>query len=181
MPNLKVLYLQGNPVVKRIPFYRKFVIGRLRGLTYLDDRPVFDDERQRCDVWMKAYNEGILIDWDIALLILVRNQLLQADRTLRPQPNGTRSCASTPPSAQRRNATSTRLPTSCAVLRLNLRVSRTVVVVRAHTILHRKGLVVSETPKLQRTSMPRAKSSQRVMERAMKERPRKHLMIDCQN
>ena len=55
MPNLAVLYLQGNPAVKRIRFYRKHVIGRLPGLKYLDDRPIFPDERARCDVWYRVF------------------------------------------------------------------------------------------------------------------------------
>jgi len=58
MPALAVLYMQGNPCVKKIRFYRKQTIGRLRGLKYLDDRPVFDDERGRCDVWWAAYQAG---------------------------------------------------------------------------------------------------------------------------
>lgn len=54
LPGLAVLYLQGNPAVKRIRHYRKTVIARLPGLKYLDDRPVFPDERSRCDVWHRA-------------------------------------------------------------------------------------------------------------------------------
>ena len=58
MPALAVLYLQGNPLVKRTPHYRKTVVGRLRGLRYLDDRPVFADERARCDAWWAAMQRG---------------------------------------------------------------------------------------------------------------------------
>ncbi len=58
MPQLAVLYLQGNPCVKKIRHYRKHVVGRLKGLKYLDDRPVFDDERRRCDVWYAAWVAG---------------------------------------------------------------------------------------------------------------------------
>ncbi|KAJ1482262.1 hypothetical protein T484DRAFT_1668065 [Baffinella frigidus] len=47
MPNLKVLQMQGNPLIRKIPQYRKTVIARCGQLTYLDDRPVFEDER-RC-------------------------------------------------------------------------------------------------------------------------------------
>lgn len=54
LPNLKVLYLQGNEVVKHIKQYRKTMIYRCRQLKYLDDRPVFDDERRRVDAWGKA-------------------------------------------------------------------------------------------------------------------------------
>jgi dynein assembly factor 1, axonemal len=44
----------GNPLVKRIPHYRKTLIGRLRALRYLDDRPVFPEERARCAVWWEV-------------------------------------------------------------------------------------------------------------------------------
>eukprot|EP00743_Colponemidia_sp_Colp-15_P002634 GILK01002853.1.p1 GENE.GILK01002853.1~~GILK01002853.1.p1 ORF type:complete len:338 (-),score=71.30 GILK01002853.1:86-1099(-) len=47
MPCLSVLYLQGNPVIKKIPNYRKTLISRIAGLKYLDDRPVFEEDR-RC-------------------------------------------------------------------------------------------------------------------------------------
>ena len=55
LPRLSVLYLQGNPLVGSLPHYRKVVVGRLKSLRYLDDRPVFDDERARCDAWWAAF------------------------------------------------------------------------------------------------------------------------------
>jgi hypothetical protein len=54
LPNLKVLYLQGNEVVKHVKQYRKTLVYRCRKLKYLDDRPVFDDERRRVEAWGKA-------------------------------------------------------------------------------------------------------------------------------
>lgn len=42
MPDLRLLKLDGNPVVRNIPQYRKTLICKLKGLTYLDDRPVFE-------------------------------------------------------------------------------------------------------------------------------------------
>jgi dynein assembly factor 1 len=54
MPELKVLYLQGHDVVKHIKQYRKTLVYRCRKLKYLDDRPVFDDERRRVEAWGKA-------------------------------------------------------------------------------------------------------------------------------
>jgi dynein assembly factor 1 len=63
MSNLRVLYLLGNPCVKQIKHYRKTVISRCKDLRYLDDRPVFDDERRRVDAWAAAFNaEGGNLD-----------------------------------------------------------------------------------------------------------------------
>lgn len=47
MPKLAVLYLKGNPICKKIHNYRKKLIASIPSLRYLDDRPVFPDER-RC-------------------------------------------------------------------------------------------------------------------------------------
>lgn len=58
MPSLKVLYLQSNDVVKKIKQYRKTLIYRCRQLKYLDDRPVFEDERRRVDAWGHALDES---------------------------------------------------------------------------------------------------------------------------
>lgn len=57
MPNLRVLYLMGNPVVKQIRYYRKTVVASCPNLRYLDDRPVFEDERRRVNRWKAAYDE----------------------------------------------------------------------------------------------------------------------------
>jgi dynein assembly factor 1 len=44
MPNLHVIYLQGNPATQKIAdtwgSYRKYVLARLPALTFLDERPV---------------------------------------------------------------------------------------------------------------------------------------------
>lgn len=50
-PQLRCLYLAGNPVVSKIPSYRKTMIARCSQLTYLDDRPVTEEERGWCQAW----------------------------------------------------------------------------------------------------------------------------------
>lgn len=54
MPNLRVLYMKDNPCVEKIKMYRKTCISRLKHLTYLDDRPVFEEERLLCEAWAKG-------------------------------------------------------------------------------------------------------------------------------
>jgi dynein assembly factor 1 len=44
--NLRVLYNQGNESIRKIPHYRKYLIDTLKELHYLDDKPVFDNERR---------------------------------------------------------------------------------------------------------------------------------------
>ena len=54
MPNLKVLYLQGNSFTNKIKNYRKTVISRIPGLKYLDDRPVFEDDRRNAEAFSRG-------------------------------------------------------------------------------------------------------------------------------
>jgi len=54
MPDLRVLYLQGNPVTRKIPNYRKKIIFSIPSLKYLDDRPVFDDDRRAAEAFSKG-------------------------------------------------------------------------------------------------------------------------------
>jgi dynein assembly factor 1 len=52
MPNLTVLYLYGNPICRKIPNYRKTLINKLVNLKYLDDKPVFNNERKLAEAFI---------------------------------------------------------------------------------------------------------------------------------
>ena len=54
MPNLKVLYMQGNGCVNKIKNYRKTMIDKLPQLKYLDDRPVFADDRRNAEAFARG-------------------------------------------------------------------------------------------------------------------------------
>ena len=54
LEKLKVLYLKGNEIIRLINNYRRTLIVRLKHLTYLDDRPVREEDR----IGAIAYLEG---------------------------------------------------------------------------------------------------------------------------
>ena len=54
MPNLAVLYMQNNPVCRKLDYYRKELIHNIPTLKYLDDRPVFPEDRRRAHAFARG-------------------------------------------------------------------------------------------------------------------------------
>ncbi|KAG5470471.1 hypothetical protein LSCM1_01715 [Leishmania martiniquensis] len=51
LPRVSVIYLQGNGLSHRLRHYRRNMILHLPSLTYLDERPVFPEERRVAEAW----------------------------------------------------------------------------------------------------------------------------------
>jgi len=66
IPNLKCLYLRGNPLVSTTASYRKKLVSTLPHLTYLDDRPITSDEQRCCQAWKEG---GIKAEQDMREVI----------------------------------------------------------------------------------------------------------------
>jgi len=54
LPNLRVLYSQNNKFTQHISNYRKKLIVACPNLKYLDDRPVFDEDRRRAEAFQRG-------------------------------------------------------------------------------------------------------------------------------
>ena len=70
IPDLRVFYGMGNPFVKSFRHYRKRFVAGLPSLRYLDDRPVFEDERKRCEAWFAAFGPEEDLDAANACLVI---------------------------------------------------------------------------------------------------------------
>merc|ERR1712086_960945 len=54
--------LERNPITRKMKSYRKATICRLKNLTYLDDRPIFPDERLLAEAWGRGGIEAEKIE-----------------------------------------------------------------------------------------------------------------------
>ena len=54
MANLAVVYLQNNQFNKKIAHYRKYLISKMANLKYIDDKPIFEDERRYAEAWARG-------------------------------------------------------------------------------------------------------------------------------
>ncbi|CAH8607954.1 unnamed protein product [Schistosoma bovis] len=92
LPNLRVLYNQGNPFIREVKNYRKNIINQCKNLTYLDDRPVFpmdracaeafysggiEKERETRQQWIDAEQKKIL---DSVKWLSNKRQVIEATR-----------------------------------------------------------------------------------------------------
>ena len=77
LPDLRVLYLMGNPCVKAIKNYRRTIVSRCKQLAFLDDRPVFEDERRRTNAWAQAMEET---DGDLEAANAAEREMLKTIR-----------------------------------------------------------------------------------------------------
>lgn len=54
MPNLKVLHAQNNKFCQKVSSYRKTLVWKIKTLTYLDDRPIFPEDRRRAEAFARG-------------------------------------------------------------------------------------------------------------------------------
>ena len=65
MPQLAVVYMHNNPFTKKIAHYRKTVISKIGTLKYIDDKPVFEDERRFAEAWARGGLEAERAERDL--------------------------------------------------------------------------------------------------------------------
>ncbi len=54
MPEMAVVYMQNNEFTKKISHYRKTIITKIPTIKYIDDKPVFEDERRFAEAWARG-------------------------------------------------------------------------------------------------------------------------------
>jgi len=57
MPNLIQLYAKDNEFVRHASQYRRSLMVKIPQLAYLDDKPVFEDDRRIAAAWFKGGNK----------------------------------------------------------------------------------------------------------------------------
>ena len=57
LPDLRVIHLSGNPIVKKIPMYRRTIISKNKELKCLDDTLITPEERRTVEAWARGGKE----------------------------------------------------------------------------------------------------------------------------
>ncbi|KAJ9461330.1 Leucine-rich repeat-containing protein ODA7 [Diplonema papillatum] len=52
LPKIACLYIQGNELPNQTRYFRRKMIGTIQTLTYMDERPVFAEDRRAINQWM---------------------------------------------------------------------------------------------------------------------------------
>ncbi|CCW62742.1 unnamed protein product [Phytomonas sp. EM1] len=58
LPNVSVVYIHGNGITHGLKNYRRNMVLHLPNLTYLDERPVFPEERRVVEAWGRGGDEA---------------------------------------------------------------------------------------------------------------------------
>jgi len=48
--NLKVIYMQKNPILINVPHCKRIIVSKCRKLTFFNDKPITDEDRKLADV-----------------------------------------------------------------------------------------------------------------------------------
>jgi len=54
LEDLKVLFMKSNPLIETMSFYRKRALVKIPNLTFLDDRPIFPNEKRLSEAWVRG-------------------------------------------------------------------------------------------------------------------------------
>jgi len=54
LEDLKVLFMKSNPLIETMSFYRKRALVKVPHLTFLDDRPIFPNEKRLSEAWVRG-------------------------------------------------------------------------------------------------------------------------------
>jgi len=54
LEDLKVLFMKSNPLIETMSFYRKRALVKIPNLSFLDDRPIFPNEKRLSAAWIRG-------------------------------------------------------------------------------------------------------------------------------
>eukprot|EP01064_Diplonema_japonicum_P028394 TRINITY_DN4349_c8_g1_i1.p1 TRINITY_DN4349_c8_g1~~TRINITY_DN4349_c8_g1_i1.p1 ORF type:complete len:477 (+),score=161.71 TRINITY_DN4349_c8_g1_i1:70-1431(+) len=75
LPSLACLYIQGNELPNQTRYFRRKMVGTIKTLTFMDERPVFPDDRRATDAWVTGGFEAEQAERDA-----IREEKKQAEK-----------------------------------------------------------------------------------------------------